>query len=64
MKEVASKFQEKEQTPQDNASRGGLPEQEHQVPVARDLRFVVKESINLGLRMVTEIERMLNKIKD
>ncbi len=33
-------------------------------PAFHDLRFVVKESLNLGLRVFGEIERMLKKLED
>ena len=33
-------------------------------PVFQDLRFVVKESVNLGFRVFDEIGRMLKKLEE
>lgn len=64
MKEYSKKFsadQEGEEPQQDRNNRDPALLQR---PVAQDLRFVVKESVNLGARMLSEIERMLKKLQE
>lgn len=31
-------------------------------PASHDLRFIVSESVNLGVRIINEIDRMIRKI--
>jgi hypothetical protein len=64
MKEYSKKFSAdfEGEAPQ-QAGNGSDPAQRQQ-PVARELRFVVKESVNLGFRMLSEIEKMLRKIQE
>ncbi|NTU92777.1 MAG: hypothetical protein HGB29_03460 [Chlorobiaceae bacterium] len=64
MKEYCQKFSI-EQDGEPSESRRNEPDPAlPQRPVAQDLRFVVKESLNLGLRFITEIEQMLKKITE
>lgn len=64
MKEYCKKFSEE---PDDSQEKNLQDEREraiHQRPANEDLRFVVRESFNLGLRFITELEKMLRKLDD
>jgi hypothetical protein len=64
MKEVSRKFSSDEHEPSNEPGRLiSLPERDGR-PANLDLRFVVKESFNLGFRFFDEVDRMLQKFKE
>ncbi len=64
MKEYSKKFSADLEAEEPQQTGNGSDPAMQQQPVAQDLRFVVKESVNLGFRMLSEIEKMLNKIRE
>jgi hypothetical protein len=65
MKEYCKKFSVENENDHRPEERRNLPDPGlQQRPEFRDLRFVVKESVNLGFRFVSEIERMLKKLEE
>jgi len=64
MKEYLKKFSADQDSEQADGQRYEQCRGQEQRPVAHDLRFVVKESLNLGARFISEIERMLKKLED
>ncbi len=64
MKEVSRKFSREADEPQDSPERSlSQPVRAH-IPAAQDVRFVVKESFNLGFRFLTDIEQLFNKMNE
>ncbi|WP_157098334.1 hypothetical protein [Chlorobaculum limnaeum] len=64
MKELSRKFsadENDELNPSDRTIR--QPDRDGR-PVCQDLRFVVKESLNLGFRFFDEVDRMLQKFRE
>ncbi|NTW51719.1 MAG: hypothetical protein HGB22_03945 [Chlorobiaceae bacterium] len=64
MKELARKFSEDENDRRNPDEQKQRPPTEQQGPAWHDLRFVVKESYNLGVRFISEIDMMLKKIQE
>jgi hypothetical protein len=69
MKQQFKKFSDDRQSEETSEALYHQPDdpQKHspsQRPVAHDLRIVVKESLNLGKRFITEIDMMLRKLQD
>jgi hypothetical protein len=64
MKEYSKKFSADPDDQQPVERQGDLYPAQPQPPAFHDLRFVVKESVNLGFRFITEIEKMLKKLED
>jgi hypothetical protein len=64
MKELSRKFSADEDDDQKSAGRLIPQPVRSSRPVCHDLRFVVKESFNLGVRFIDEFDRMLQKFKD
>ena len=63
MKEYCKKFSVDDHEGQSDKSEKEREPQKQGPPVFHDLRFVVKESVNLGFRFVGEIEKMLKKLE-
>ncbi len=64
MKELSRKFSADENdTPNPSDQSIRQPERDGR-PVCHDLRFVVKESLNLGFRFFDEVDRMLQKFRE
>jgi hypothetical protein len=64
MKELSRKFSADEHDAPDTSGRL-IPQPERDGrPANLDLRFVVKESLNLGFRFFDEMDRMLQKFKE
>ncbi|NTU57805.1 MAG: hypothetical protein HGB00_02635 [Chlorobiaceae bacterium] len=64
MKELARKFSEDPDNRQISDEKQLNNQAQQQGPAWHDLRFVVKESVNLGMRFITEIDTMLKKLQD
>jgi len=64
MKEVSRKFSEEEPESPNLGKPGYQQPVRLQNPAAQDMRFVVKESLNLGFRFLNEFETMLKKMQD
>jgi hypothetical protein len=64
MKEVSRKFSaDDSQSPNPSGRLIPQPQRDGR-PAFLDLRFVVKESLNLGFRWFDEVDRMLQKFKE
>jgi hypothetical protein len=64
MKEVSRKFSaDDNESPNPSGRLIPQPVRDGR-PMCRDLRFVVKESLNLGFRWFDEVDRMLQKFKE
>lgn len=64
MKEVSRKFSGEADEPQGSPERSlSQPVRAH-IPAAQDVRFVVKESLNLGFRFLTDVEQLLKKMNE
>jgi hypothetical protein len=64
MKELARKFSEDQDDRQISNEQRLKPPALQKGPAWHDLRFVVKESVNLGMRFISEIDIMLKKLQD
>jgi hypothetical protein len=64
MKELARKFSEDQNDRQISDEQQIKPPAQQQGPAWHDLRFVVKESFNLGVRFINEIDTMLKKLQE
>ncbi len=64
MKELARKFSEEKDNRQNPDEPQLKPPPQQQGPAWHDLRFVVRESVNLGARFISEIDMMLKKLQD
>ncbi|NTU67367.1 MAG: hypothetical protein HGB02_00645 [Chlorobiaceae bacterium] len=64
MKEYCKKFSAEDDEGQMDRSKGGSDPAQQEPPAFHDLRFVVKESVNLGFRVVDEIGKMLKKLEE
>jgi hypothetical protein len=64
MKEYLKKFSADPDALQPEARQDDLNPAQPQPPAFHDLRFVVRESVNLGFRFINEIEKMLRKLED
>lgn len=64
MKEYLKKFSAEENEPQEEGRHEQRTPSQLGPPVFHDLRFVVKESVNLGFRMVDEIGKLLKKLDE
>jgi hypothetical protein len=64
MKELSRKFSADENETPDSSGRLIRQPERYNRPAFQDLRFVVKESLNLGFRFIGEFDRMLQKFKD
>jgi hypothetical protein len=64
MKELARKFSEEKDNRQNPNEQQQKPPAQQQGPAWHDLRFVVKESYNLGVRFINEIDTLLKKLQD
>ncbi|ACF11169.1 conserved hypothetical protein [Chlorobaculum parvum NCIB 8327] len=63
MKEVSRKFSEDSDEPQGSSERSiPQPVRQHG-PASHDVRFVVKESLNLGFRFLNDVELFLKKMQ-
>jgi hypothetical protein len=63
MKELSRKFSADENETPDSAGRLIRQPERYNRPAFQDLRFVVKESLNLGFRFFDEVDRMLKKFQ-
>jgi hypothetical protein len=64
MKELCRKFSADENESPNPADRSFRQPERYDRPVCHDLRFVMKESLNLGFRFIDEFDRMLKKFKE
>jgi hypothetical protein len=64
MKELSRKFSADENDAPNPSDRSIRQSERDGRPVCHDLRFVVKESLNLGFRFFDEVDRMLQKFKE
>jgi hypothetical protein len=64
MKELSRKFSADNDEPQNPSRRIISQPERYNRPVCHDLRFVVKESLNLGFRFFDEMDKMLQKFKE
>ncbi len=64
MKEVSRKFSADESESPNPSGRLIPQPQRDGRPAFLDLRFVVKESLNLGFRWFDEVDKMLQKFKE
>lgn len=64
MKELSRKFSADENDTPNPSDRSIRQSERDGRPVCHDLRFVVKESLNLGFRFFDEVDRMLQKFRE
>jgi hypothetical protein len=64
MKELSRKFSADENESPNPEGRSFRQPERYDRPVCHDLRFVVKESLNLGFRFIDEFDRMLKKFQE
>ncbi len=64
MKEYLKKFSAEPEDDRTEDRQNDRNPSQPQPPAFHDLRFVVRESVNLGFRFITEIEKMLKKLED
>lgn len=64
MKELSKKFSADEEEQSNPQERSVAQPAGDGRPVFHDLRFVVKESLNLGFRFFDEMERVLRKLQE
>ncbi|NTV01676.1 MAG: hypothetical protein HGB04_02690 [Chlorobiaceae bacterium] len=64
MKEYCKKFSAENDDSQAESRKDERNQAQQEPPVFHDLRFVVKESVNLGFRVVDEIGKMLKKLDE
>ncbi|NTW46895.1 MAG: hypothetical protein HGB16_02005 [Chlorobaculum sp.] len=64
MKEVSRKFSSDEPETSNEPGRSIPQPERNGRPVCHDLRFVVKESLNLGFRFFDEMDKMIQKFRE
>jgi hypothetical protein len=64
MKEYLKKFSADDNESQADGREKEMDPSQQGPPVFHDLRFVVKESVNLGFRFVDELGKMLKKLEE
>jgi hypothetical protein len=64
MKELSRKFSADENDDLNLSDRSIRQPERDGRPVCHELRFVVKESLNLGFRFFDEVDRMLQKFRE
>jgi len=63
MKEVSRKFSGNSDEPQQSSSHTFQQPVRQHAPASQDVRFVFKESLNLGARFLNDVELFLKKIQ-
>jgi hypothetical protein len=64
MKEYCKKFSQEPDAEQSDDRQNECEPLLPQRPASEDLRFVVRESFNLGLRFISGIEQLLKKLEE